>query len=82
MMLTAYLVRDVYELLKRPVLLGSPAVFVRFKSPAVDAIRIVENAMEMRMVLVYVAGHEILIFAFEELLILILNHMHEIIQSL
>ena len=39
-----------------------------FKSPAVDAIRIVENAMEMRMVLVYVAGHEILIFAFKELL--------------
>ena len=29
-----------------------------FKSPAVDAIRIVENAMEMRMVIVYVAGHE------------------------
>ena len=41
---------------------------MRFKSPAVDAIRIVENAMEMCMVLVYVAGHEILIFAFKELL--------------
>ena len=41
---------------------------MRFKSPAVDAIRIVENAMEMRMVLVYMAGHEILVFAFEKLL--------------
>ena len=39
-----------------------------FKSPAVDAIRIVENAMEMCMVLVDVAGHKILIFAFEKLL--------------
>ena len=46
-----------------------------FKSPAVDAIRIVENAMEMRMVLVYVAGHEILIFAFEELLTYLLTEL-------
>ena len=46
-----------------------------FKSPAVDAIRIVENAMEMRMVLVYVAGHEILVFAFEELLAYLLTEM-------
>ena len=75
MMLSAYLVRDVHELLKRPVLLGSPAVFVRFKSPAVDAIRIVENAMEMRMVLVYVAGHIILVFAFEELLTYFLTEL-------
>ena len=48
---------------------------MRFKSPAVDAIRIVENAMEMRMVLVYVAGHEILIFAFEELLTYLLTEL-------
>ena len=48
---------------------------MRFKSPAVDAIRIVENAMEMRMVLVYVAGHEILIFAFEELLTYFLTEL-------
>ena len=48
---------------------------MRFKSPAVDAIRIVENAMEMRMVLVYVAGHEILVFAFEELLTYLLTEL-------
>ena len=46
---------------------------MRFNSPAVDAIRIVENAMERRMVLVYVAGHEILIFAFEKLLAYLLT---------
>ena len=46
-----------------------------FKSPAVDAIRIVENAMEMCMVLVDVAGHEILIFAFEELLAYLLTEL-------
>ena len=48
---------------------------MRFKSPAVDAIRIVENAMEMRMVLVYVAGHEIPIFAFEKLLTYLLTEL-------
>ncbi len=48
---------------------------MRFKSPAVDAIRIVENAMEMRMILVDVAGHEILIFAFEELLTYLLTEL-------
>ena len=74
-MLSAYLVCDVHEFLTRPVLFGSPAVFVRFKSPAVDAIRIVENAMEMRMVLVYVAGQEILIFAFKELLAYLLTEL-------
>ena len=74
-MLSAYLVRDVHELQKRPVLLCGAAVFVRFKSPAVDAIRIVENAMEMCMVLVYVAGHEILIFAFQKLLTYLLTEL-------
>ena len=74
-MLTAYLVCDVHELLKRPVLLCGAAVFVRFKSPAVDAIRIVENAMEMCMVLVDVAGHEIQVFAFEELLTYLLTEL-------
>ena len=48
---------------------------MRFKSPAVDAIRIVENAMEMRMVLVYVAGHEILIFTFQKLLTYLLTEL-------
>ena len=75
MMLAAHLVRDIHELLKGAILLGSPAVFVRFKSPAVDAIRIVENAMEMRMVLVYVTGHEILILAFEKLLAYLLTEL-------
>ena len=81
MMLSANLVRGVHEFLKRPVLFGSPAVFVRFKSPAVDAIRIVENAMEMRMVLVYMAGHEILVFAFEKLLTYLLTELQCSLRS-
>ena len=48
---------------------------MRFKSPAVDAIRIVENAMEKRMILVNVAGHEILVFAFKELLTYLLTEL-------
>ena len=48
---------------------------MRFKSPAVDAIRIVENAMEMCMVLVDVAGHEILIFTFQKLLTYLLTEL-------
>ena len=48
---------------------------MRFKSPAVDAIRIVENAMKMRMVFVYVAGHEILILAFQKLLTYLLTEL-------
>ena len=54
---------------------------MRFKSPAVDAIRIVENAMEMRMILVDVAGHEILIFAFEELLTYLLTELQCSLRS-
>ena len=54
---------------------------MRFKSPAVDAIRIVENAMEMRMVLVYVAGHEILIFAFQKLLTYFLTELQCSLRS-
>ena len=46
-----------------------------FKSPAVDAIRIIENAMQMRMILVDVASHEILILAFEELLTYLLTEL-------
>ena len=48
---------------------------MRFKSPAVDAIRIVENAMQVGMLLVDMAGHEILIFAFEELLTYLLTEL-------
>ena len=54
---------------------------MRFKSLAVDAIRIVENAMEMRMVLVYVAGHKILVFAFEELLTYFLTELQGSLRS-
>ena len=46
---------------------------MRFKSPAVDAIRIIENAMQVGMLLVDVASHEILIFAFEKLLAYLLT---------
>ena len=48
---------------------------MRFKSPAVDAIRIVENAMQVGMLLVDMAGHEILIFAFEKLLAYLLTEL-------
>ena len=48
---------------------------MRFKSLAVYAVGVIENAMEMRMVLVYVAGHEILVFAFEELLTYLLTEL-------
>ena len=80
-MLSTYLVRDIHEFLKRPVLLCGAAVLMSFKSPAVDAIRIVENAMEMCMVLVNVAGHEILIFAFEELLTYLLTELQGSLRS-
>jgi hypothetical protein len=46
-----------------------------FKSPAVDAVGIIENAMQVRMLLVDMASHEILIFAFEELLTYFLTEL-------
>ena len=48
---------------------------MRFKSPAVDAVGIIKNHMKMRMVLVYVAGHEILILAFQKLLTYLLTEL-------
>ena len=75
MMLTAYLVCDIHELLKRPVLLSSPAVFVCFKSPAVYAVGVIENAVKVGMLLVDVTSHEILVFAFEELLAYLLTEL-------
>ena len=48
---------------------------MRFKSPAVDAVGIIENAMQVGMLLVDMAGHEILIFAFEELLTYLLTEL-------
>ena len=44
-----------------------------FKSPAVDAVGIIENAMKVRMLLVDMASHEILILAFEKLLTYLLT---------
>ena len=48
---------------------------MRFKSPAVDAVGIIKNHMKVRMLLVDMAGHEILIFAFEELLTYLLTEL-------
>ena len=75
MMLTANLVCDVHELLKRPVLLCGATVFVRFKSPAVDAVGVIENYMKVRVVFVDVTSHEILIFAFQKLLTYFLTEL-------
>ena len=50
-------------------------VFVRFKSPAVYAVGVIEHTMQMRVVFVDVAGHEILILAFEELLAYFLTEL-------
>ena len=74
-MLSAYLVGDIHKFLKRPLLLCSPAILVRFKSPAVDAVGIIKNHMKVRMLLVDMAGHEILVFAFEELLTYLLTEL-------
>ena len=46
-----------------------------FKSPAVDAVGIIENAMKVRMLLVDMASHEILILAFEKLLAYLLTEL-------
>ena len=74
-MLSASLVRDIHEFLKGAILLCSPTVFVRFKSPAVDAIRIIENAVKVGMFLVDMASHKILILAFKELLTYLLTEL-------
>ena len=41
---------------------------MRFKSSAVYAVGIIENTMQVRMLLVNMASHKILIFAFKKLL--------------
>ena len=46
-----------------------------FKSPAVDAVGVIENYMKVRVVFVDVTSHEILIFAFEELLTYLLTEL-------
>ena len=48
---------------------------MRFKSPAVDAVGVIENYMKVRVVFVDVAGHEILIFAFQKLLTYLLTEL-------
>lgn len=46
---------------------------MRFKSLAVDAVGVIEQAMQVGMLLVDVASHQILIFAFEKLLAYLLT---------
>ena len=48
---------------------------MRFKSPAVDAVGVIKNYMKVRVVFVDVAGHEILILAFKELLAYLLTEL-------
>ena len=48
---------------------------MRFKSSAVDAVGIIENAVEVGMLLVDMASHEILIFAFQKLLTYLLTEL-------
>lgn len=54
---------------------------MRFKSPAVDAVGVIENYMKVRVVFVDVTGHEILIFAFEELLTYLLTELQCSLRS-
>ena len=48
---------------------------MHFKSSAVYAVGIIENHMKVRVFLVDVAGHKILIFAFEKLLTYLLTEL-------
>lgn len=48
---------------------------MRFKSPAVDAVGVIENAVEVGMLLVDMASHKILILAFEKLLTYLLTEL-------
>ena len=51
------------------------AVLVRFKSPAVYTVGVIENAVEVGMLLVDMASHKILILAFEKLLAYLLTEL-------
>lgn len=46
-----------------------------FKSPAVNAVGIIENTVQMRVFLVDMTGHKILIFAFEKFLTYLLTDL-------
>ena len=48
---------------------------MRFKSPAVYAIGVIENAVKVGMFLVDMASHKILILAFKELLAYLLTEL-------
>ena len=48
---------------------------MRFKSSAVNAVGIIENTMQVRMLLVNMTSHEILILAFEKLLTYLLTDL-------
>ena len=48
---------------------------MRFKSPAVYAVGVIENAVKVGMLLVDMASHEILILAFEKLLAYLLTEL-------
>ena len=52
-----------------------------FKSPAVNAVGIIENTMQVRMLLVNMASHEILILAFEKLLAYLLPNLQSSLRE-
>lgn len=52
-----------------------------FKSPAVYAVGVIENAVEVGMLLVDMASHEILILAFEKLLAYLLTELQGSLRS-
>jgi hypothetical protein len=54
---------------------------MRFKSSAVNAVGIIENAMQVRMLLVNMASHKILIFAFEKLLTYLLPDLQSSLRQ-
>ena len=54
---------------------------MRFKSPDVDAVGVIENYMKVRVVFVDVTSHEILIFAFEKLLAYLLTELQCSLRS-
>ena len=81
MMPLAYAVCDVHELLERTIFFRRSAVFMGFKSPAVYAIGVIENAVKVGMFLVDMASHKILILAFEELLTYLLTVLQSSFRS-
>ena len=52
-----------------------------FKSPSVDAVGVIENAVEVGMLLVDMASHKILILAFEKLLTYFLTELQGSLRS-